>query len=99
MNQLRSLNEKHKLLACPNGWARQDVADLTPLRFGRPKTEETVKTPLPSSPCPQANSIILGGSISEIGIFQQLVHQGIDIVPFSVPSFRLQSALAGQKPV
>ena len=29
----------------------EDVAGLTPLRFGQPKTEETVKTLVPSSPC------------------------------------------------
>jgi len=33
------------------GGQGRNVAGLTPLRFGRPKTEETVKTLVPSSPC------------------------------------------------
>ena len=39
-------------------WAGQDVAGLTPLRFGRPKTEETVKTLGAVLTLPQANSIV-----------------------------------------
>src|SRR5215469_826615 len=42
---------KHRPLAWSDEWAGQDVTGLTPLRFGRSKTEETVKTLAPSSPC------------------------------------------------
>lgn len=51
LHQRRSFDENTSRLAWPDGWARQDVAGLTPLRFGRPKTEETVKTLVPSLPC------------------------------------------------
>ena len=46
-------------------WAGQDVAGLTPLRFGRPVTEETVKTLGAVLTLPQANSIVLKGRIEQ----------------------------------
>ena len=41
------------------------MAGLTPLRFGRPETEETVKTLGAVLTLPQANSIVLKGGIEQ----------------------------------
>ena len=41
------------------------MAGLTPLRFGRPETEETVKTLGAVLTLPQANGIVLKGGIEQ----------------------------------
>jgi hypothetical protein len=53
-----SVGTRREFLTANIAWAGQDVAGLTPLRFGRPETEETVKTLGAVLTLPQENSIV-----------------------------------------